>query len=298
MQVKILGISGSPRKAATQFVVQEALRAAGEIPGVETEFIDLRGKEIHHCIHCDRCIKEQADHCPAFKDDMYPLYAKLLQADGFIFGSPVYQMSPTALMQAFLNRFRPLGRYISKGHWATKVGGALAVGGTRHGGQETTLESINNFFFCNGMVVVSGGIFAYNGGSVWSNDKKEEGARSDELGLSTARVIGRRVAVTAKLLKAGLSNFMGTIDPGQLVGLRDRQELKIKSTNSDIVRVKLRVSIAEVDENGKKYGRRPGLDSLSCDYQVILMIPYLMVMSTLAGVVGKVESPPWWANLI
>lgn len=228
MLVKILGVSGSPRKAATQYVVQEALRAAGEISGVETEFIELRGKEIHYCIHCDRCIKEQADYCPTFKDDMHPLYAKLLDADGFIFGSPVYQMSPTALLQAFMNRFRPLGRYISKGHWATKVGGALAVGGTRHGGQETTLESINNFFFCNGFTVVSGGIFAYNGGSVWSNDRKIEGAQSDEVGLSTARVVGRRVAVTAKLLKAGLQNLASTIEPAQLVGFRDQQELEDK----------------------------------------------------------------------
>lgn len=228
MEVKILGVSGSPRKGATRYVVQEALRAAGEIPGVETEFIDLRGKEIHYCIHCNRCIKEQTDYCPPFKDDMYPLYEKLLQADGFIFGSPVYQMSPTALIQAFMNRFRPLGRYISKGHWATRVGGAIAIGGTRHGGQETTLESINNFFFCNGMTVVSGGIFAYNGGSVWSNDKKEEGAKEDEVGLSTARVVGRRVAVTAKILKTGLINLSNSIETAQLAGLRDQQELEDK----------------------------------------------------------------------
>ena len=209
-------------------MVQEALLAASEIPEVETESIDLRGKNIHYCIHCNRCIKERTDYCPPFKDDMYPLYEKLFLADGFIFGSPVYQMSPTALLQAFMNRFRPLGRYISKGHWASRVGGAIAVGGTRHGGQETTLESINNFFLCNGMVVVSGGIFAYNGGSVWSNDKKQEGAKEDEIGLNTARVIGRRVAVTAKLLKAGLANLASCIETAHLAGFKDQVELEAR----------------------------------------------------------------------
>jgi multimeric flavodoxin WrbA len=228
MQVKILGVSGSPRKGATQYVVQKALEAASEISAVETEFIDLRGKNIHYCIHCNRCIKEKVDYCPPFRDDMHPLYEKLLQADGLIFGSPVYQMSPTALIQAFMNRFRPLGRYISKGYWASRVGGAIAVGGTRHGGQETTLESINNFFLCNGMVVVSGGIFAYNGGSIWSNDRKEAGAKEDELGLETAKVIGRRVAVTAMLLKAGLANLPMHIEPAQMAGLKDQEELEAR----------------------------------------------------------------------
>ena len=40
-QVKILGISGSPRKGATQYCVQEALLAESEISGISTKFIDL-----------------------------------------------------------------------------------------------------------------------------------------------------------------------------------------------------------------------------------------------------------------
>lgn len=226
MRVKILGVSGSPRKGATQYCVQEALQAATAIPGVSTEFIDLKGKEIHYCIHCNRCIQEGTDFCPVYLDDMHDYYQTILEADGFILGSPVYQMSPSALMQAFLNRFRPLGRYLGKGQWATKVGGAIAVGGMRHGGQETTLESLNNFFFCNGMTVVSGGIFAYNGGAVWSNDKKEQGAKEDEIGLNTVRVIGRRVAVIAKLLKAGLEKLEHDVDAAILVGLSGQAELQ------------------------------------------------------------------------
>lgn len=228
MKVRILGISGSPRKGATQYCVQEALLAATEIVGINTEFIDLRGKEIHPCIHCNRCIEKQLDYCPTFSDDMRGYYEVILHSDGFILGSPVYQMNVTAQMQAFINRLRPLGHYITKGHWATKVGGAIAVGGMRNGGQETTLESLNNFFLCNGMIVVSGGIFAYNGAAVWSNDKKEQGAREDKIGMDSVRVLGRRVGVIAKILKIGLVNLEEEIEGATLVGFPNRDELKEK----------------------------------------------------------------------
>jgi len=227
MQVNIVGVSGSPRKGATQYCVQEALRSASEILGISTHFIDLRGNKINHCIHCNRCLNEKLDICPVFEDDMSGYYDYILKADGIVLGSPVYHMSPSSLMQAFLNRLRPLGRYIGSGGWAVKVGGAIAVGGMRNGGQETTLECLNNFFFCSGMVVVSGGIFAYNGGSIWSNDKKEIGAKEDTIGMDTVRVIGRRTAIIAKLLKLGLTQAAG-IEPSVLAGLSGPSELEQK----------------------------------------------------------------------
>lgn len=226
MKVHILGISGSPRQGATQYCVRAALATAGEVAEVSTEFIDLRGAQIHYCIHCNRCIRERTDFCPAFSDDMTGLYARVLAADGLILGSPVYHMNTSSLMQLFLNRLRPLGRYITKGHWGTKVGGGIAVGGMRNGGQETTLAALNNFLFANGMVVVSGGIFAYNGGAVWSNDRMEEGARDDDTGMATVRVIGRRVAVTAKIIKTGLANMGTGIEPALIAGLSSQAELE------------------------------------------------------------------------
>ncbi|HAJ33854.1 MAG TPA: flavodoxin family protein [Candidatus Atribacteria bacterium] len=227
-QVKIVGVSGSPRKGATQYCVQEALLAATEISGIGTEFIDLRGKEIHPCIHCNRCIQKQLDYCPVFADNMRDYYNIILHSDGLILGSPVYQMSPTAQIQAFINRLRPLGHYITKGYWATKVGGAIAVGGTRNGGQETTLESLNNFFFCTGMIVVSGGIFAYNGAAVWSNDKKEQGAKEDNEGMDSVRILGRRVALIAKILKVGLASLTEPIEGAILAGFPNQKELDRK----------------------------------------------------------------------
>lgn len=225
-QVKIVGLSGSPRKGATQYCVREALLAATEISGIITEFIDLRGKEIHPCIHCNRCIKERVDYCPTFSDDMRNYYNIILRSDGFIFGSPVYQMNVSAQTQAFINRLRPLAKYL--GHWSTKVGGAIAVGGARNGGQETTLASLNNFFLCKGMIVVSGGVFAYNGAAVWSNDKKEQGAKEDKVGIDSVRIIGRRVGIIAKILKIGLANLEEVTEEAILAGFSNQNELEGK----------------------------------------------------------------------
>lgn len=206
MKTKILAINGSPRKGGTQYALEYALKAAEEIEGVETELINLRGKKLNFCMHCNRCLPADVFHCPAFDDIMTEIYPKFLEADGIIIGSPVYNMTPTAQTVTFVNRLRPLGKMISKGGFGLKVAGGIAVGGARNGGQDTTLEAIGNLMLSNGLTVVSGGVFAYNGGSIWSKGVEGEGTSEDEVGLNTVRIIGRRVAVMAKLLKLGAMN--------------------------------------------------------------------------------------------
>ena len=44
--VKILGVCGSPRKAATEYALRQALDAASQVPGVEVELVTLRGKKL------------------------------------------------------------------------------------------------------------------------------------------------------------------------------------------------------------------------------------------------------------
>lgn len=201
--VKILGISGSPRKSGTEYMVREALKAAEEFPDVSTTMITLRGKKISFCLHCDRCLREGAVGCPAHKDDMNEMIGQFLEADGYLIGSPVYQMNMTGLLQTFLNRLRPLRFAVQEGRLRTRVGGALVVGGTRHGGQQTALQAINDFYLTFGITPVGGGADAYNGGAVWSGDRKEAGVREDEVGMATVRAMGRRVAEMARIIDAG-----------------------------------------------------------------------------------------------
>jgi multimeric flavodoxin WrbA len=204
--VKIIGISGSPRNAATEYTLKQALEAAEEVKGVKTQFIPLRAKKINFCIHCNRCIQEGANYCVIYNDDMRELYEPFYEADAYIIASPVYEMGVSGQLATFLNRFRPTYTILrqNRNYFSTKVGGAIAVGGTRNGGQECTINNILGFYHTQGILVVNGGLGVYNGGSVWSQDKKAQGAEEDLIGMQNARVIGRKVAETAVLIKNGL----------------------------------------------------------------------------------------------
>ena len=49
--IKILGISGSPRNMATDFLVQEALQITKQKYGAETDYFSSKGKKLNFCIH-------------------------------------------------------------------------------------------------------------------------------------------------------------------------------------------------------------------------------------------------------
>lgn len=201
---KVLGICGSPRNAATEYTLRQALDAAAGVEGVETELITLRGKKINFCIHCDKCIRENSARCSLYDDDMVELYDKFYEADGYIIASPVYEMGISGQLATFFNRFRS-GYNLVKDNprrFSNRVGGAIAVGGTRNGGQESTINCIFGFYHTQGINIVNGGLGCYGGAAVWSRDKKEQGAAEDLAGIENARVIGEKVAMMAKVLKA------------------------------------------------------------------------------------------------
>jgi len=87
--IKIFGVSGSPRKGSTDYIVNEALKYLEEKYGAETRYFPARGKHLNFCIHCDYCIRERSG-C-IHKDDMPDFYDGLEWADGIIIGTPVYQ---------------------------------------------------------------------------------------------------------------------------------------------------------------------------------------------------------------
>lgn len=204
--VKILGVCGSPRNAATEFALSEALKAAKEIPDVEVEMIELKGKKINPCIACNVCVKKEINRCQVYEDDMNEIYERFFEADAFIIASPVYLMSVSPQLTAFFSRFRPeylIQRKDSEVH-LHKLGAAIAVGGTRNGGQETTINAIHQFYHSKGVTIVNGGIGIYAGASVWSQDKMAQGAEEDLKGMESARTIGRRLAKVSLIMKKGL----------------------------------------------------------------------------------------------
>jgi multimeric flavodoxin WrbA len=170
--IRLLGISGSPRKKSTDYIVNEALRFAQEKYGAEVEYFSARGKEMKFCIHCDHCVRKK-EGC-IHKDDLVDLYDKMLWADAWIIGTPVYQGTLSAQTKTIMDRCRAVVARNPKS-FMNKVGAAAAVGGDRIGGQEPAIQNILNFYVISEMIPVAGGSFGSNlGGTFWSQDRVQK----------------------------------------------------------------------------------------------------------------------------
>ena len=189
----ILGICGSPRKQATEFILTETLHMLKNM-GFDTEFFTVRGKNIGFCQHCDYCLKEKKCR---LKDDMYLLYPLLEEADGLIFATPVYNGGVSGQTKVIMDRCRAL-LAANTDALRRKIGMGIAVGGDRAGGQELALQQIIAFYVLNGAVPVSGGSFGANlGATFWAKDRLKE-AKLDEEGF---RSLKKTVNRFAELLK-------------------------------------------------------------------------------------------------
>lgn len=122
--VKVLGVSGSPRKNGnTEIIVNNALEAARS-EGAETEIILLSEKKIEPCIACGAC---SSGKC-VIDDDFMEVFNKMSEADGLIMASPSYFESMTPQMKALIDR---CGSFNGSAHGRTKfddtVAGAISV---------------------------------------------------------------------------------------------------------------------------------------------------------------------------
>ncbi|MGB2727422.1 MAG: flavodoxin family protein [Halobacteriota archaeon] len=182
--VKLFGVSASPRIAATNWIILEALRYAEEKWNAETRYFSVRGKKLNFCLHCDHCIKEGS--C-IHDDAMKEVYAGFEWAEAVLIGTPVYQGTLSGQAKVLLDRMRA---FVARNPRALreKVGAAVADGGDRIGGQELAIRAITDFYLINEMVPVGGGAFGANlGATFWSKDKGAEGVKEDEEGLRSLR---------------------------------------------------------------------------------------------------------------
>ncbi len=189
--LKIVGISCSPRQGQTTATsLKVCLEAARKVsPRIETELIELAGLKINGSLAAGIPLE------PGEKDDFPSLIPRLTDPSvrGIIIGTPVYFGNMSALCKAFLDRC--IAFYQNDLALSNKVGGVLAVGGTRNGGQEATVQSVQVSLFCQEMIVVGNGRpHSRFGATLWSGI--EGGVTKDEFGMTTARNLGRRVAET------------------------------------------------------------------------------------------------------
>jgi len=186
--MKILGISGSPRRGQNcEKMIGVALELAKE-RGFETDTVFLSNNNIAPCKACGAC--REKDFC-VIDDDMEEVYEKMRAADGIIVAAPVYMGNYPAQLKALFDRSVLLRRkdFALK----DKVGAALSVGGSRNGGQEKTIQSVHDWMHIHGMIVV--GDNAHFGGITWNP------AEEDAVGMQTVSETAKKICDVLELIR-------------------------------------------------------------------------------------------------
>lgn len=101
-------INGSPRKTHNTATIMnkalEGVKAAD--PQAQTELIHLYSHDFSGCVSCFECKRlggKSYGKC-VVRDGLTPILERLADADGIIFGSPVYFHSITGKMRMFFER--------------------------------------------------------------------------------------------------------------------------------------------------------------------------------------------------
>ena len=195
--MKILAINGSPRtvQSNTRRLAQFVLEGATDA-GAETEMIDLCDLRVTPCTACEGC---SINGICVFEDDVPVLVARLKEADGIVFASPVYIDNVSGQMKVFFDRLADAIHYqLLSG----KYGCSVATTHTSGGDEVVAYQKhVLNYL---GVITV-GGLYAATGGNA---DKVD--ACSDD-----ARALGRNLA------GAVANGFSDPVQEEEIIGNRN-----------------------------------------------------------------------------
>ena len=123
--MKVLMLNGSAHTHGNTYIALEEIGKTLKEEGIDYEIFQIGGKPVRDCIGCGQCTEKG---CVFDDDAVNEFVAKAKEADGFVFGTPVYYAHPSGSVQSFLDRVF----YSSGRNFACKPGAAVAV--ARRGG--------------------------------------------------------------------------------------------------------------------------------------------------------------------
>ncbi len=98
---KVVLINGSPRKGTTLKYLREIEELLNR-EGITTDLISCADCEITYCTGCEQCIRKTS-WC-VYRDDATHILTEVLEADGLVFGSPVYVGTVTGKMKSLIDK--------------------------------------------------------------------------------------------------------------------------------------------------------------------------------------------------
>jgi multimeric flavodoxin WrbA len=224
IKIKLLGISGSPRKGNSLFLLEQALEsAAKQYPErVETEIYTFGQTPFAPCDACG-AHKRLKGECRV-KDGFQDLRDKWLDADAIIYSVPVYHMGIPGQVKCFIDRLgNSLGYYFSDFMPGEpvfhiprlmKAIGSITQGSHIFAGQEHAQAFLNTHAMIMRCIPVPGDLWeSYIGAGGWTEVSPkvsalktlmEEGKTDAQIAVRSAQSLGKRVVEMAIVVKSGL----------------------------------------------------------------------------------------------
>lgn len=186
--MKVLLLNGSAHRNGCTFTALDEVARTLNSENIKTEIFQLGNPELRDCIGCQACRK--IGKC-VYNDVVNDFVSKAREADGFVFGTPVYYAHPSGRILTLLDR----AFYSGSSAFAFKP--AASVVSARRSGTTASFDVLNKYFTICNMPIVSS--------SYWNNIHGNimEEARQDEEGLQTMRILGRNMAWMLKCIDAG-----------------------------------------------------------------------------------------------
>ena len=197
--MKVLLINGSPKEKRCTFTALSEVAAVLNDEGIQTEIFHIGTEPIQGCLDCRLCSK--AGKCVIENDAVSAALIKAKEADGFVFGSPVYFAGISGQMKSFLDRLF----FSSRGLLAHKPGAAVVS--LRRGGSTAALEQLNKYWAISQMILA--------GSQYWPmvHGNTPDEVKQDLEGMQIMRVLGRNLAWVMKSIQAGKEAGIKTPEP-------------------------------------------------------------------------------------
>jgi len=185
--MKVLMLNGSVRKNGNTEAALSEIAKVLETYGIESEIVTIK-EPVRDCIGCGGCTEEG---CRFGDDGVNEFIKKAKEADGFIFGTPVYYAHPSGRIMSFLDRA------FCSGAGAFRFKPAAAVACARRAGTTASFDVLNKYFGITGMLTV--------GSSYWNviHGRTPGEAVMDAEGVQTMHNVAHNIAWILKCIEAG-----------------------------------------------------------------------------------------------
>ncbi len=182
--MKVLLVNGSPHKDGTTHRALREVADTLEKNGIETEIFWIGNRPLSGCIACKKCA--ELGKC-VFHDTVNECREKAMEADGFIFGTPVHYAAASGAMTAFMDRLF-YSEFCGNQNQAFYLKPAAAVVVARRAGLTSTYDQLNKYFGLHEMPIISSRYWNL----VYGTNAEE--AEQDAEGMYTMRVLGENMA--------------------------------------------------------------------------------------------------------